>query len=194
MLFSQNAPSRASAGLHFPMLEESVRMNCLIQVLLVAFGSSLKSRIDGMRPCVVTRIKAPWLTEGADRRRQLCLYVKGVLHPTLRPGDLVVIYNLGSHNLQGCSLNRRGRLPCHRPRSQALLYSGMRKVLGKLRIWTNLASSRSSVAPRARRGERCRDSARAPRPRRSGAGRRAMDSRSRQSPSASARDPDRSSD
>ena len=43
------------------------------------------------------RIDAPWFHRGADRRRELSAYVEKVLLPTLRPGDIVVMDNLGSH-------------------------------------------------------------------------------------------------
>ena len=43
------------------------------------------------------RIDAPWLLEGPIDGDSFRLYVEKVLLPTLRPGDIVVLDNLGSH-------------------------------------------------------------------------------------------------
>jgi transposase len=43
------------------------------------------------------RIDAPWLLEGPINGETFRLYVEKVLVPTLRPGDIVVLDNLGSH-------------------------------------------------------------------------------------------------
>lgn len=43
------------------------------------------------------RIEAPWLLEGAINAESFRTYVEHVLVPTLRPGDLVIMDNLGSH-------------------------------------------------------------------------------------------------
>jgi transposase len=43
------------------------------------------------------RIEAPWFIEGPIDGDSFRLYVEKVLLPTLRPGDIVVIDNLGSH-------------------------------------------------------------------------------------------------
>ena len=43
------------------------------------------------------RIEAPWFIEGPIDGDSFRLYVENVLLPTLRPGDIVVIDNLGSH-------------------------------------------------------------------------------------------------
>jgi putative transposase len=43
------------------------------------------------------RIEAPWLIEGPIDGESFQTYVEKVLLPTLRPGDIVVIDNLGSH-------------------------------------------------------------------------------------------------
>jgi len=43
------------------------------------------------------RIDAPWLLDGPINGEKFCLYVEKVLVPTLSPGDLVVMDNLGSH-------------------------------------------------------------------------------------------------
>jgi transposase len=43
------------------------------------------------------RIDAPWLIDGPINGQSFRLYVDQVLIPTLRPGDIVVMDNLGSH-------------------------------------------------------------------------------------------------
>jgi transposase len=43
------------------------------------------------------RITAPWLLEGPIDGESFAAYVENVLLPTLRPGDIVLMDNLGSH-------------------------------------------------------------------------------------------------
>jgi len=43
------------------------------------------------------RIDAPWFIEGPIDGESFRTYVAEVLLPTLRPGDIVVLDNLGSH-------------------------------------------------------------------------------------------------
>lgn len=43
------------------------------------------------------RIEAPWLIDGPINGERFLLYVTEVLVPTLKPGDIVIIDNLGSH-------------------------------------------------------------------------------------------------
>ena len=43
------------------------------------------------------RVEAPWLLEGPINGESFRLYVDQVLIPTLQPGDIVVMDNLGSH-------------------------------------------------------------------------------------------------
>jgi transposase len=43
------------------------------------------------------RITAPWLLEGPIDGESFATYVEKVLLPTLRPGDIVIMDNLGSH-------------------------------------------------------------------------------------------------
>jgi transposase len=43
------------------------------------------------------RIEAPWFLEGPIDGNSFRLYVEKVLLPTLRPGDIVIMDNLGSH-------------------------------------------------------------------------------------------------
>jgi transposase len=43
------------------------------------------------------RIDAPWFLEGPIDGESFRIYVENILVPTLRPGDIVIIDNLGSH-------------------------------------------------------------------------------------------------
>jgi transposase len=43
------------------------------------------------------RVEAPWLLDGPVNGQSFRLYVEKVLAPTLQPGDIVVMDNLGSH-------------------------------------------------------------------------------------------------
>jgi putative transposase len=43
------------------------------------------------------RIEAPWLIDGPINGERFLLYVEKVLLPTLKPGDIVIMDNLGSH-------------------------------------------------------------------------------------------------
>ncbi len=43
------------------------------------------------------RIDAPWLLDGPINGERFRIYVEKVLVPTLKPGDIVIMDNLGSH-------------------------------------------------------------------------------------------------
>lgn len=43
------------------------------------------------------RIEAPWLLEGPIDGESFTVYVEKILLPTLQPGDIVIMDNLGSH-------------------------------------------------------------------------------------------------
>ncbi len=43
------------------------------------------------------RVDAPWVVDGPINGELFRLYVAEVLLPTLEPGDIVVLDNLGSH-------------------------------------------------------------------------------------------------
>ncbi len=46
------------------------------------------------------RVDAPWLIDGPINGESFRLYVEQVLVPTLRPGDIVIIDNLGCDRLR----------------------------------------------------------------------------------------------
>jgi hypothetical protein len=43
------------------------------------------------------RIEAPWVLDGPIDGESFTIYVEKVLLPTLKPGDIVIMDNLGSH-------------------------------------------------------------------------------------------------
>jgi len=43
------------------------------------------------------RIDAPWVIDGPINGELFCFYVEQILAPTLSPGDVVILDNLGSH-------------------------------------------------------------------------------------------------
>ena len=43
------------------------------------------------------RVEAPWFIDGPINGERFRLYVEKVLCPTLKPGDIVILDNLGSH-------------------------------------------------------------------------------------------------
>ena len=51
------------------------------------------------------RIDAPWVLDGPNNGELCLLYIEQILAPTLSPGDIVVLDNLGS---QGQGRTRRG--------------------------------------------------------------------------------------
>ena len=68
-------------------------------------GMRLKSKVPHRRWKTMTflaalrrdRIDAPWLIDGPINGESFRLYVEAVLVPTLRPRDIVIMDNLGSH-------------------------------------------------------------------------------------------------
>lgn len=68
-------------------------------------GQRLKAKVPHGRWQTMTflaalrhdRIEAPWLIDGPINGDSFLTYIEQVLVPTLRPGDIVVFDNLGSH-------------------------------------------------------------------------------------------------
>ena len=68
-------------------------------------GERLKAKVPHRRWKTMTflaalrhdRVDAPWLIDGPINGERFRLYVEQVLVPTLRPGDVVIMDNLGSH-------------------------------------------------------------------------------------------------
>jgi len=54
------------------------------------------------------RIDAPWVLDGPINGERFRVYVEKVLAPTLKPGDIVVMDNLGSHKSEAVRRLIRG--------------------------------------------------------------------------------------
>ena len=56
------------------------------------------------------RVEAPWLIDGPINGDTFRLYIDKVLIPTLKPGDIVIMDNLGSHKSSAvrCALRSAG--------------------------------------------------------------------------------------
>lgn len=93
------------------------------------------------------RVDAPWLIDGPINGERFLLYVEQVLAPTLKPGDIVVMDNLGSH--KGKAVRRAIRqagaklffLPKYSPDLNPI-----EQFFAKLKHWLRKAAQRSAVA------------------------------------------------
>jgi putative transposase len=95
------------------------------------------------------RVEAPWLIDGPVNGERFRLYVEQVLAPTLRPDDIVVMDNLGSH--KGKAIRRAIRatgaklflLPKYSPDLNPI-----ERLFSKLKHWLRAAAaSRRFAAP-----------------------------------------------
>ena len=90
------------------------------------------------------RVTAPWLIDGAIDGQSFLQYVEEVLVPTLKPGDIVIIGNLGSH--KGKAIRQAIRaagaklffLPKYSPDLNPI-----EKFLAKLKHWLPKAARRT---------------------------------------------------
>jgi len=93
------------------------------------------------------RLDAPWLIDGPINGQTFRLYVAKVLLPTLRPGDIVIMDNLGSH--RGRAVRRTLRavgaklffLPKYSPDLNPI-----EKYFAKLKHWLRKAARRTPDA------------------------------------------------
>jgi putative transposase len=93
------------------------------------------------------RVQAPWLLDGPINGECFLLYVEKVLVPTLRPGDIVIMDNLGSH--KGKAVRRAIRaagarlffLPKYSPDLNPI-----EQLFAKLKHWLRKAAKRTTEA------------------------------------------------
>ena len=93
------------------------------------------------------RVDAPWLVDGPINGERFRLYVDKVLVPTLKPGDIVVMDNLGSH--KGKAVRRAIRavgarlffLPKYSPDLNPI-----EQLFAKLKHWLRKAARRTVEA------------------------------------------------
>jgi len=106
-------------------------------------------------------IKAPWLLEGAMNGDAFLSYVRRVLGPTLRKGDIVLLDNLSSHKVEGVreAVEARGAtilyLPPYSPDFNPIenFFSKLKSLLRKAaprslkRLISSIRDILSSVSP-----------------------------------------------
>jgi putative transposase len=118
-------------------------------------GQRLKAKVPHRRWKTMTfiaalrhdRVDAPWLLDGPVNGERFRVYVEQVLVPTLRPNDIVVMDNLGSH--KGKAIRRAIRatgaklflLPKYSPDLNPI-----EMLFSKLKNWLRAASGRSLEA------------------------------------------------
>jgi len=93
------------------------------------------------------RLPARWLIEGPINGESFRLYVEKVLAPTLKPGDIVIMDNLGSHRAKAVRAAIRAAgaklffLPTYSPDLNPI-----EMFFAKLKHWLQKAAGRSSEA------------------------------------------------
>ena len=93
------------------------------------------------------QVTAPWLIDGAIDGQSFLQYVEEVLVPTLKPGDIVIIGNLGSHkgNAIRQAIRAAGAKLFFLPKYSPDL-NPIEKFFAKLKHWLRKAERRSSDA------------------------------------------------
>jgi putative transposase len=118
-------------------------------------GQRLKAKVPHRRWKTMTfmaalrhdRVDAPWLIDGPVNGERFRLYVEQILVPTLRPDDIVVMDNLGSH--KGKAIRRAIRatgaklflLPKYSPDLNPI-----EMLFSKLKHWLRAAAGRDIEA------------------------------------------------
>jgi len=93
------------------------------------------------------RVVAPWLIEGPINGESFLLYVEEVLVPTLKPGDIVVMDNLGSHRAKAVrsAIRAAGARLFFLPKYSPDL-NPIEMFFAKLKHWLRKAARRSGDA------------------------------------------------
>jgi putative transposase len=99
------------------------------------------------------RVEAPWLIDGPINGERFLLYVEKVLVPSLKPGDIVIMDNLGSHKSKAVRRAIRAAgahlffLPKYSPDLNPI-----EQLFAKLKHWLREAAERSVEAVTATLG------------------------------------------
>jgi putative transposase len=93
------------------------------------------------------RVTAPWLIDGPIDGQSFLQYVEQVLVPTLKPGDIVIIDNLGSHKGKAVrhAIRAVGAKLFFLPKDSPDL-NPIEKFFAKLEHWLRKAARRSAEA------------------------------------------------
>ena len=92
-------------------------------------------------------VVAPWLLDGPINGESFLLYVEKVLVPTLRPGDVVIMDNLGSHRGKAvrAAIRAAGAKLFFLPKYSPDL-NPIEQFFAKLKHWLRKAAQRSADA------------------------------------------------
>ena len=93
------------------------------------------------------RIDAPWVIDGPINGESFRVYIESVLVPTLRPGDIVIMDNLGSHRSHAVrrAIRAAGARLLFLPKYSPDL-NPIEQFFAKLKHWLRKAAQRSSDA------------------------------------------------
>lgn len=93
------------------------------------------------------RVEAPWLLDGPINSETFRLYVEKVLVPTLRPGDIVIMDNLGSHKGKAVrsAIRAVGARLLFLPKYSPDL-NPIEQLFSKLKHWLRQAAARTTDA------------------------------------------------
>lgn len=93
------------------------------------------------------RVEAPWLIDGPINGERFLVYVEKVLVPTLRPGDIVVMDNLGSHKGKAVrqAIRAAGARLFFLPKYSPDL-NPIEQLFAKLKHWLRKAAKRTADA------------------------------------------------
>ena len=93
------------------------------------------------------RITAPWLIDGPINGESFRIYIESVLVPTLRPGDIVIMDNLGSHRSHAVrrAIRTAGARLLFLPKYSPDL-NPIEQFFAKLKHWLRKAAQQSSDA------------------------------------------------
>lgn len=93
------------------------------------------------------RIDAPWLIDGPINGERFRLYVEKVLVPSLKPGDVVIMDNLGSHRSKAVrgAIRQAGAKLLFLPKYSPDL-NPIEQVFSKLKHWLRKAAKRTADA------------------------------------------------
>jgi transposase len=91
------------------------------------------------------RVTAPWLIDGPINGDSFRVYVERVLVPTLRPGDIVIMDNLGSHKSPAVrhAIRAAGARLFFLPKYSPDL-NPIEQFFAKLKHWLRKAAKRST--------------------------------------------------
>ncbi len=93
------------------------------------------------------RVEAPWLLDGPINGASFRTYVEKILVPTLKPGDIVILDNLGSHKGKAVrdAIRAAGARLFFLPKYSPDL-NPIEQLFGKLKHWLRKAAARTPDA------------------------------------------------